>query len=599
MSRSRCRPKTFVRSRKAHFEVLEDRTLLSGSTILPANGGQLNGHPVYSSDYWMRVGPREQITGTIDTNLVVGEGAAVGAMMKITASNPGSGDQFGSPVAVSGNVAIIGASWQDYGGMEDSGAAYVFRFDGSQWVEEQILHASSPTVYSHFGYSVSVSGNIAVVSEPSNSAKGSLAGAAYVFRFDGSQWAQEEILYASNPAAGDAFGVGIDIFENTIVVGAYQRYSGGNGFASVFERNGGNWDQAAELRASDGAGGDWFGHSVAVSGDTVVVGAPHDDHDGEVDSGAVYVFQKPHGGWSDMAETAKLSASDGTAGDALGSSLGVSGDIVVAGAPKNDHNGKGDSGAAYVFQKADGGWSDTTETTKLSASDGAAGDWFGRSVAVHDDSISVGAFWDDDLGEDSGSAYLYEHIGSEWTFADKLYAPDADAGDRFGQSVSIDEDWLMVGALLDDHDGVPDAGSVYVFNGLPVNAAIDIKPGSDPNSVNLNSSGVLALAILTTSVDDGDEANFDAITVDLTTLALKFDDGGGTSDAVSPVRTSFEDVDGDGDLDVVAHFSMREIRGEISPDAEAVDAILTGKTHDGVDFWGIDLLRIVPPKRKK
>jgi hypothetical protein len=137
-----------------------------------------------------------------------------------------------------------------------------------------------------------------------------------------------------------------------------------------------------------------------------------------------------------------------------------------------------------------------------------------------------------------------------------------------------------------------------ILNGVLQPVEIDIKPGSDPNSVNLKSNGVLPVAILTTSLNDGDEADFDATTVDTATLALKFDDGGVLSDAISPLRTSFEDVDGDGDLDLVAHFSMRDIRSEISPDAEAVDAILTGKTLDGLDFLGIDLLRIVPPKKK-
>ncbi|MCP4373769.1 MAG: hypothetical protein GY797_37560, partial [Deltaproteobacteria bacterium] len=151
--------------------------------------------------------------------------------------------------------------------------------------------------------------------------------------------------------------------------------------------------------------------SVAVSGDTVVAGALGDDDNGN-DSGSAYVFVKPGSGWADMTQTAKLTAADGAVDDRLGSSVAVSGDTVVAGADWDDDNGGG-SGSAYVFAKPGSGWADMTQTAKLTASDGATYDYFGRSVAVSGDTVVVGAYRDDDNGTDAGSAYVFEPSGSE------------------------------------------------------------------------------------------------------------------------------------------------------------------------------------------
>ena len=163
--------------------------------------------------------------------------------------------------------------------------------------------------------------------------------------------------------------------------------------------------QTAKLLASDGAYGDFLGFSVSISGDEIVVGAAYDDDIG-IDFGSAYVFQKPVGGWVNMTQTAKLTASDGAASDLFGFSVSISGDVAVVGAITDDAP-LSDSGSAYVFERPLGGWVSMTQTAKLTASDGAAGDQFGVSVSISGDVAVVGAFLHDDNGLESGSAYMF------------------------------------------------------------------------------------------------------------------------------------------------------------------------------------------------
>ena len=202
---------------------------------------------------------------------------------------------------------------------------------------------------------------------------------------------------------------------------------------------------------------------MSVSGDTIVVGADRDDGN-ESFSGSAYVFEKPVGGWADAPQTAKLTASDGAAGDYFGRSVSVSGDTIVVGAHGDGDNGSF-FGSAYVFKKPSGGWMDATETAKLTASDGAAEHRFGRSVSVSGDTVVVGAYGDDDNGFRSGSAYVFEKPSGGWmdaTQTAKLTASDGASGDVFGVSVSVSGDTVVVGAYGDDDNGSA-SGSAYVF----------------------------------------------------------------------------------------------------------------------------------------
>ena len=247
-------------------------------------------------------------------------------------------------------------------------------------------------------------------------------------------------LLQTHPLYGegeDKFGYAVAVDGNTAVIGAYQDDREDDattdvveetvvdaGSAYVFTRVEGVWEKRAKLTASDGEAYDNFGISVAVSGGTVVIGASGDDGDGAPDSGSVYVFVKPAkgwAGWKDLADdakdalTAKLTASDAAQLDYFGHSVAVSVDTVLVGAYQDDDEYETeDSGSAYIFVKpvGNGGWTDATETAKLTPDDAADDDYFGTSVALDGDTAVIGAPGDDDNGIDSGSAYVFVKSGA-------------------------------------------------------------------------------------------------------------------------------------------------------------------------------------------
>ena len=214
--------------------------------------------------------------------------------------------------------------------------------------------------------------------------------------------------------------------------------------------------------AKDGAAYDRFGLSLFISGDRMVVGANGDDDKGS-SSGSAYVFERQSNGtWT---QAAKLVAKDGAANDYFGWSVAVSGDHVVVGALTDDDNGPS-SGSAYVYERqVNGTW---TQAAKLVAKDGAAGDFFGRSVAISGEHIVVGVYGDDDKGGSSGSAHVFERqANGTWTQAAKLVAKDGAAGDRFGYTVATSGERVVVGAYRDDDKG-SDSGSAYPFDINPI-----------------------------------------------------------------------------------------------------------------------------------
>jgi hypothetical protein len=210
---------------------------------------------------------------------------------KLSASDGTAADWFGFSVALFGDTAVVGAVRDDENGLH-SGSAYVFRYDGSDWVEDTKLMPSDGEYSDSFGFSVAVSGDTAVVGAPGDDDNGSNSGSAYVFRYDGRNWVEEAKLTSSDGAASDFFGHSVAVSGDRSMVGASRDDDNGtkSGSVYVFRYNGSNWVEEAKLTASDGAAEDKFGCSLAVSGDTAVVGADHDNDNGS-DSGSVYVFR--------------------------------------------------------------------------------------------------------------------------------------------------------------------------------------------------------------------------------------------------------------------------------------------------------------------
>ncbi len=376
---------------------------------------------------------------------------------KVAGSDVRSGDYFGYSVAVWGDVAVIGA-WEDDDCGDDSGSAYVYRFDGSTWGEEQKLLSSDGAAGDRFGTSVAVFADVVVVGAPYDDDQGGNSGSAYVFRFDGSAWVENQKLHASDGAANDYFGRSVAIEGDVILVGAYGDGDNGaySGSAYVYQHDGCEWVQQQKLLASDGAGSDFFGTCVSVSDDVAVVGAYKDDDNGS-SSGSAYVFRFGGGSW---IEEQKLVASDGAESDFFGYSLSVSGDTIVVGAYLDDDHGAS-SGSAYAFHFDGSGWA---EEAKLLAPDGAEGDEFGRAVAIFGDVAVVGAHMDDDMGDNSGSAYVFHFNGPTWTAEAKLLASDGYRLDCFGNAVAVFDNLIVVGAHQEDVDGF-NTGAAYVFSG--------------------------------------------------------------------------------------------------------------------------------------
>jgi len=372
---------------------------------------------------------------------------------KLTASDGTESDNFGSSVAIFGNTAIVGAS-ADSRLPFISGSAYLF--DTTTGTQTAKLTASDGTEGDSFGGSVAISGNTAIVGarfHDENIPFNGLGSRGSAYLFDTTTGTQTAKLTASDGAATDLFGGSVAISGNTAIVGAHLDDDNGNSSGSAYLFDTTTGTQTAKLTASDGAAGDRFGRSVAMFGNTVIVGARQDADNG-LFSGSAYLFNTTTG-----TQIAKLTASDGTEGDIFGSSVAIFGNTAIVGAAGDDDNGER-SGSAYLFDTTTG-----TQIAKLTASDGAASDLFGRSVAIFGNTAIVGAWRDDDNGRDSGSVYLFNTTTG--TQIAKLTASDGTEGDIFGSSVAIFGNTAIVGAAGDDDNGER-SGSAYVFRSLPV-----------------------------------------------------------------------------------------------------------------------------------
>ena len=311
---------------------------------------------------------------------------------KLTASDGDANDWFGCSVSVSGDYAIVGA----YGDQTSKGSAYIFMWSGTSWVQQQKLTASDGAAWDYFGCSVSISGDYAIVGAYGDDDKGTESGSAYIFLRSGTSWSQQAKLTASDGNAVDRFGNSVSISGDYAIVGAWGDDSY-KGSAYIFKRVDTTWSPQAKLTASDGAAGDAFGYSVSICGDYAIVGAFYDDVNVMVDSGSAYIFKRGGTSWS---EQDKLTASDGAAGDRFGWSVSVSGDYAIVGAQGDDVS----KGSAYILKRDGTSWS---EQAKLLALDGAGSDYFGWSVSIGNGYIITGAYFDDDKGTNSGSAYMF------------------------------------------------------------------------------------------------------------------------------------------------------------------------------------------------
>lgn len=380
---------------------------------------------------------------------------------RLTASDGISNDNFGIAVALSGNTALIGAHHTTGG----RGSAYVFVLSGATWTQEAELTASDAASLDEFGVFVWLDGDTALVgAHLDNHAGGTDAGSAYVFVRSGGIWTEQAKLTASDAAASDEFGWAVAVSGDTALIGACRdNHAGGTdaGSAYVFVRSGSVWTEQAKLMAADAVAGDLFGQSVALDGDTAVIGSVMDSHGGGSSAGSAYVFVRSGGVWTQQA---KLIASDASSNDRFGNSVALSGEATVVGAYLDDPAGEASAGSAYVFARSASVW---TEEAKLIASDVRQSAQFGISVALTGNVAAVGADENDPSTEGrTGSAYLFERSGSSWNETALLFDSKAVRGDddHFGYSIAVSTELALAGAYLDDYSGLTDAGTVFVYD---------------------------------------------------------------------------------------------------------------------------------------
>jgi hypothetical protein len=384
---------------------------------------------------------------------------------KLYASDGVNSISFGLSTSLYTDTLIIG-DWWGTGNSPESGSAYIFeRHQGGEnnWGEVAKLYAPDGAQYDHFGQSVSISGDIAVVGAFGANGNVPESGAAYVFARDQGgpdTWGLVVKLTASDGVEGDDFGWSVSISGDTVIVGDYTNNTGdyNTGAAYVFARDQGgidNWGQVAKLVASDGYNFDQFGDSVSISGDTVVVGATQP----LFGPGAAYVFARDHGGVNNWGQVTKLVAADGSPEDYFGRSVAVYDNRVVVGSPADDCG----TGAAYVFERDYGGVDSWGQVVKLSASDAYEGEIFGLSVSISGDKVVIGAHNGDGNSPNSGAVYLFaSDQGGEdnWGQVSKIFASDGVQDDYF-YVVTISGETIVVGAHGDDSgEGF---GSAYVY----------------------------------------------------------------------------------------------------------------------------------------
>ena len=378
-------------------------------------------------------------------------GQVINELYKLTAADAAEADFFGYSIAVSGNLAIVG-SWldDDIGG--GAGAAYLFDTSTGEQIHKLVAQDGQTT--DNFGYSVAISGTTAIVGARHHNG---ITGAAYIYDTTSGQ----QLFKLSPPTSLDIiFGSSAAISGTTAIVGAWRdAHSGGRpGAAYVFDTTTGQ--QLFRLISSDAAPDDSFGWSVAISGTTAVIGAVRDD-DAGTSSGSAYVFDTTTG-----QQLFKLTATDAAPADRFGQSVAISGSIAIVGACNDDDSGF-DSGSAYLFDLTTG-----EQLLKLVADDAQSGDSFGWSVAIDDNTAIVGADPDSPVSlfgyaSKYGSAYIFDTTTGEQLY--KLSASDAAAGDAFGFSVGISDGTAVVSAWRDDDAGNA-SGSAYMFDLLDIDS---------------------------------------------------------------------------------------------------------------------------------
>ena len=371
--------------------------------------------------------------------------------VRLSAPVPAGGDGFGYRVAIDGDTVAVGAT-ADLAGT-DSGSVVVVDRTSSGWAAAPAFVAADTASGDGFGDAVAIDGDTLVVGAPFDGEAGTGAGAAYVFVRSVTGWTEEAELVGADTAEFDGFGASVAIDGDTLVIGA-SGDDDATGSAYVFGRGAGGWTEQAVLRAAGAEPIDLFGASVAIDGDTIVVGVPNDSNAVPF-AGSARVFSRT----ADPAvwdEVATLVDPSSAIGSFFGWSVSAHDGRVLVGSQRADDA----AGVAHVFRRDGGGW---VHAAELPATDPEAGDLFGISVALGSDTAVVGAVWDDDNGGFSGTVWAFRRTDETWALVGRPI-DDALAGDRAGSSVAFDGDTVVAGSPGATVTGMADAGVIDIVH---------------------------------------------------------------------------------------------------------------------------------------
>lgn len=429
------------------------------------------------------------------------------------ASNTGVNDLFGYTIALSGDTLAVGAYLEDSfaGGIDGdqtddsadgSGAVYVFTRRGESWTQQAYIKGHAKSGGAQFGRALALSGDTLVVGAPADGRGGAGidpapgadplpdSGSVHVFRRRNGSWESENHLKASDAAAGDLFGSAVALSGDTLAVGAYLQDGDArdSGAVYLFQRHDGRWTESARIKAPRAQTAGGFGYALALSAGTLAVGA-HLEGDGErsgdgTGGGSVHIYTRDAGRWTPQT---RLRADAPAVNDLFGASLALSGDTLAIGAHLEDgaiaDAPAENSGAVYVYERRHGAWS---RQAYLKAEPGGAGHRFGRGLALNGDVLAVGASLEDSAGtgispppdaarlRDAGAVYLYTRDEKGWSQRTHIKASNTGAGDMFGYAIALSGDTLAIGAPNESSaatgidgrqhdDRAPGSGAVYLF----------------------------------------------------------------------------------------------------------------------------------------
>lgn len=408
--------------------------------------------------------PEQQVTRH-DAPLSVGQpqqfakGDSISQLLQARLSFNESGTAgIGYSVALSGNTALVGALNPGLGGT-NPGAAYIFQRTGASWNMQARLIPDGDESRNNLGISVALSGDTAVVARPYPLPGGE--GAVFIFKREGMTWSQQARL-----ANGSRFyGRSVALSGNTLLVGDNLAVTGighQTGTAYVYRFDGSTWQPEGQLSPSNGDSGDSFGISVALSGDTALVGAYGDNTFGGGDAGSAYIYQRNGATWSEQAH---LIPADTAAGDFFGWSVALSHNTAVIGCYNDDVAPYADSGSVYIYERSDTTWS---ERPKLVASNAKTNDKLGYSVAINGDTIVAGAyFYDTPTTQNAGAAYIFQRFNSTWAETSSVVLDNPAPGDLLGTGVAISDTTIAVGSPNADIPERVNIGSAFVYTLRP------------------------------------------------------------------------------------------------------------------------------------